>query len=683
MGLVLIRSLATGVLACVLALSHAGVSAQGDALSDERPGATGLAPTAVAPVSASLQGDRLFVRYIVGSETLLMSAAWPATDAKPAEHQYRVAGLDVLEGSASDLGREGVPVALRSRPEWDALVRDVLDGLVPADPREAVAIVVQGDEVLAARDASGALRMWPLGAKPADVRVTGGISEREFAARAMRLARERAGGDTSVLFAAGDADGAASFVLFVFDRDMSVLVAATPSPDPASAARSLGLSLRMVNSVLLKGQALATLKSPVSSAFRLLSVVGHSGVELVSSIGFLPEAPPPPLATADPMDAAAFDERLDGLTDGRRYPGRIRFLVDGDAYFPALVRAIEEARHSIDVRVYIFDVDDYALRIADLLKQRSAAVPVRVLVDDMATLVAGAVGPPRPMGPAGVRPPGSIESYLRRDSQVQVRPRPNPWLTGDHTKTVIVDSRVAFLGGMNIGREYRFDWHDLMIEVAGPIAARLQRDFDFAWAHAGLAGDLGAAIAGAARGPAPEAAQARADETMLRPLYTATGRPEIYLAQLAAIREARQSIWIENAYLADNTIANELVRARRRGVDVRVILPASGDSRFMNASNLVTANYLARNGVRVFAYPGMTHVKAAIFDGWACFGSANFDKMSLKINLETNLGTSDPEVVRRLRVELFEPDFRRSRELTGQHPLGFADYFSEFIANQL
>src|SRR5512139_2884114 len=99
-GLVLIRSLAMGVFACVLATSQAEVSAQGSARSGERPGATGPAPTAVAPVSAALQGDRLLVRYIVGSEALLMSAAWPATDAKPADHQYRVAALDVFEGSA-------------------------------------------------------------------------------------------------------------------------------------------------------------------------------------------------------------------------------------------------------------------------------------------------------------------------------------------------------------------------------------------------------------------------------------------------------------------------------------------------------------------------------------------------------------------------------------------------------
>jgi len=52
----------------------------------------------------------------------------------------------------------------------------------------------------------------------------------------------------------------------------------------------------------------------------------------------------------------------------------------------------------------------------------------------------------------------------------------NPWLTSDHSKVIVVDRRVAFVGGMNIGREYRFTWHDMMVSLQGPIAGRLARD---------------------------------------------------------------------------------------------------------------------------------------------------------------------------------------------------------------
>jgi len=85
----------------------------------------------------------------------------------------------------------------------------------------------------------------------------------------------------------------------------------------------------------------------------------------------------------------------------------------------------------------------------------------------------------------------------------------------------------------------------------------------------------------------------------------------------------------------------------------------------------------------VYAYPGMTHVQAATYDGWACFGSANMDKLSLFINRELDLATSDPAAVARLRERLFETDFARSREITEAEPLGWNVYFSDFIAKQL
>ena len=73
---------------------------------------------------------------------------------------------------------------------------------------------------------------------------------------------------------------------------------------------------------------------------------------------------------------------------------------------------------------------------------------------------------------------------------------------------------------------------------------------------------------------------------------------------------------------------------------------------------------MLKNGIRVYLYPRMSHVKAAIFDGWACVGSANFDKLSLEINKELNLATSEPAVVQQLIERIFEPDLAASTEVT-------------------
>ena len=72
------------------------------------------------------------------------------------------------------------------------------------------------------------------------------------------------------------------------------------------------------------------------------------------------------------------------------------------------------------------------------------------------------------------RPPASIVDYLRRGSKIEVRPMAMPALSATHTKMIIIDGSRGWLGGMNIGREYRSDWHDMMVEVRGPLAHRMR-----------------------------------------------------------------------------------------------------------------------------------------------------------------------------------------------------------------
>jgi len=92
---------------------------------------------------------------------------------------------------------------------------------------------------------------------------------------------------------------------------------------------------------------------------------------------------------------------------------------------------------------------------------------------------------------------------------------------------------------------------------------------------------------------------------------------------------------------------------------------------------------LIANGIRVYAYPGMTHLKAAIYDGWACVGSANLNKMSLRIGQELNIAYSDPTAVGQLKQQLFETDFGRSREITKIEPLNWLDSLVKVFSDQL
>jgi cardiolipin synthase len=217
------------------------------------------------------------------------------------------------------------------------------------------------------------------------------------------------------------------------------------------------------------------------------------------------------------------------------------------------------------------------------------------------------------------------------------------------------------VGGMNIGREYRYDWHDLMMEVRGPVVDQLQYELDKTWARAGLLGDVGNFLA-FIKGKRSHNSE-NASVYPLRILQTRSFDSDIYKAQVAAIRNARSYILIQNAYFSDDRILYELAVARRRGVDVRVILPTRGNHGPMNSSNRVAINQMLQHGIRVYRFPGMSHIKAAIFDGWACVGSANFDKLSLKVNKELNLATSDPATVSELMNRVFIPDLMASTEI--------------------
>ena len=377
------------------------------------------------------------------------------------------------------------------------------------------------------------------------------------------------------------------------------------------------------------------------------------------------------------MDLAVWERELDELTGTVASSGNIRFLVDGEEYYSRLDAAIVGADKSIDIRTYIYDNDDVALEVAKKLRSRSAEVDIKILVDGLADLFATRLD--SASMPDGVVLPSSISEYLTYESHIEFRKQSNPWFTGDHAKVTLIDGERAFLGGMNIGREYRYDWHDLMMEVDGPIVAQLQYEFDKSWARSGMLGDLGLMIESVKGYPRTTSE----DGIPLRLLTTRVHDSQLYRAQVAAIRRARNRIYIQNAYFSDDKILYELARARRRGVDVRVILGAENDSGIHDLSNQKAIELLLRHGIRVYQYPGMTHIKAAIYDGWACLGSANFDKLSLQINQEMNLGFSDPQTVQRLIERVFQPDFEAAEELHQAPILEARHHFAELVVDEL
>lgn len=366
------------------------------------------------------------------------------------------------------------------------------------------------------------------------------------------------------------------------------------------------------------------------------------------------------------------DPRFEGEIDPRRQVRRIPpaedliagndvdLLCDGPEVLPRMLEDIRSAQRSVDVEMYCFADDFVGCRFARALAERAGqGVEVRVLVD-----AAGCRRTPR-----------SFFGWMReRGIRVRgVNPLRRFFLQGplfrwrDHRKLVVVDGAAAFVGGLNLSRDYAAvsdggcGWRDAAIRLTGPVVAALHASFERHWKDETAVGSrAGSLRAGPIAPPAP---------TGDVPALVLESRP-IGPGPFAAIfrksvEQARERVWIANPYfLPPRSLRRALRRAARRGVDVRVLVPRWCDSSFVLRASQRAYAYFLRSGIRIFEWPGaMMHLKAAVIDGtWSTIGSYNIDPLSLLINRELNVVLLDRAVGRRFEA-MFEKDFACSEEL--------------------
>lgn len=439
--------------------------------------------------------------------------------------------------------------------------------------------------------------------------------------------------------------------------------------------------------VILRSTVLATAKAPLSSTAAGIRTCGDRSLIFLRDGLFAPARERRQRGTMTPQPGEeAFEQLLDRMGLPARSCGSVEFLVDGASFFSAFYQSVESARQRIDMQIYIFDNDRIGAEVAERLKHKSHQTPVRLLYDPAGSMVASEMNPP-----AGMESPfgslGALMSSMTHDSRVHVRTTSNPWLVSDHTKLIVFDDRVAFIGGMNVGAEYRDTWHDMMVRIDGPIVSQMRRLFDDHWKGEEWWRPWrldGLRDSESGESPAsPAVVDARHPPLRMLVTDNTTGRREVLAATLAAIRGAQRRVWIETPYFSVDEITAEVKQALERGVDVRVIIPGDVDSRFMRKVNLVELRKLVRSGARVYDYPGMTHLKATLCDGWATFGSANCDTLSMRINRELNTATSDPATIRQLIQKVFEPDFRASSQLRVEVTRARGGALTELLGDQL
>jgi cardiolipin synthase len=325
----------------------------------------------------------------------------------------------------------------------------------------------------------------------------------------------------------------------------------------------------------------------------------------------------------------------------------VQIYSEGHRLFADMLAAIAGARETIFLETYIWKGDVLGERFKQALIRKAAeGVAVYLIYDTFANLVV-----PR----AFFRFPPGVHLLPYRAWR-------RPWHAldfrrygRDHRKILVVDGAVGFVGGYNIGELYRTQWRDTHLRLSGPEVDDLAHAFVDFW-NANRYAHL-PKLANPRRSWSAELRAYRNDPARLifpiRSIY------------IEAIEQAQHHIYMTQAYfIPDEAILQALMRAARRSVDVRVLVPWQ--------SNHLLADWLARHafdrclrsGVRIFGYQGaMIHAKAATVDTiWSMVGTANIDRLSLAGNYEINVEIFSPEVAEAMEA-IFSCDLTNALEI--------------------
>ena len=340
-----------------------------------------------------------------------------------------------------------------------------------------------------------------------------------------------------------------------------------------------------------------------------------------------------------------------------REGNQVTLLPGSENYLPALFKAMDEAQTSLIIALYAVEDGELGERFITTLEQaRSRGVKVWLLVDACGSW------------------PLSKKSRQRiKDTGVEFREfNPLSWrhlgrfISRDHRKLVIVDGRMAFVGGFGMTDLFMKSWFEIAVRVEGACVndwIALNRQVWNSRMTRGPGQDM---VSRDELGATAEEVRKPAGEMEGRVIWGKGYRfQKIRRSLQTQIDRAENQVWICTPYFVPTpSLRRRMMRAARRGVDVRVLVPAKNHDHpgvYYAGQRLYTR--LMRAAIRMFEYqPRFSHAKFSMCDDWCTVGSCNFDHWSLQWNLEANQEVDHPGFASDL-ADLFRSNFEQSKEI--------------------
>jgi cardiolipin synthase A/B len=379
------------------------------------------------------------------------------------------------------------------------------------------------------------------------------------------------------------------------------------------------------------------------------------------------------------IESEEFLNTMVGATGTPFLPGNdLEIYNNGDEFYPVMLAEVERASASVTIEAYIYWEGDIGRRFARAFAAKAAAgLPVKILLDAVGSSTIGK----------------DILAILKESGCEVEWYHPLSWYNLNrvnnrtHRKSLIIDGRVGFTGGAGIADHWMGcaaddrHWRDIQVRLRGPAVVTLQTGFARNWLE--TTGEL---VSGPTFYPAPEAAGDLSVQSILS--SPETGSSTVRVMYYLSIVCARRSILIANPYfIPDQTAIDILVEARRRGVDVKVMVTGiHNDVPLARLNSIRLYGRLLEEGVEIYEYNRtMMHHKYMVCDGiWTTIGTTNFDNRALALNEENNLCLYDAGIAARFE-RIFADDLAACQkvELADWRRRGFTSKAIEQLASLL